>query len=407
MRQFRAARTLLLIAIATLLVSAAGADLPLLDPLAKPGTRIGPFFQIALDVCIMDVDEVDLCKTFALDREGRLQVTIGGEPLDKISLLNMTSEEAVKSVTKGIRRFYRVDPVVKLGIVRIPRMRVEVFGATLRSGAILLAAGSRLSDALAESGYFADADLGRVKLERTAKDGSRVRILANFGKALEQGAIDDLFCNPVLENGDIVTLEVKPRFEEPKMFGIHGEVKLAGFYPFKAGMTVRDALREGGGLLPSADVEAVTIVRGKQKLVSKVNAQRAIEGIETDNLELRSDDMLWVGRKDRGMRYSVAGAVARPETWDYKGEVTLTEALVAAGGILPEGDRKSVVLSRNMIHDPAHSSTVVIDYEKIANGQMPDPKLQAGDVVTVLPRKKRPSPLLQIGMFVLRRFLPF
>lgn len=407
MRVLRILHTPFLICAAQFAVTLALADLPRLDPLARPGTRIGPGFQVGLNVVVKDYDEKELCKVFTVDSQGRLQLTMGGEPLDKISLMDATADEAVKKVSTAIRKFYKVDPQVKVGIVRIPRVRVEVFGATFWTGPIFLAVGAHLSDVLTEARYFPNADLSRVRLERSAKDGSRVRVIADFQKALDAGAVEDAINNPLVESGDIITLETKPEILAPQTFGIHGEVRQPGFYPFKKGMTVRDAFKEGLDLLPTADPDSVTVIRTRQSLTYRVNAQRAIEGIEIDNMELRPDDIVFVGKRDRGMRYSVAGEVAAPFTADFKGEVTLTQALVTAGGFRGIADRKNVILSRNMIHDPAHPNGVVIDYDKIASGQQPDVKLQAGDVVNVLPKRKQTSPLLQIGFFLLRRFLPF
>ena len=48
-----------------------------------------------------------------------------------------------------------------------------------------------------------------------------------------------------------------------------------------------------------------------------------------------------------------------------------------------------------------------IDYDKLSRGQVEDVPLEPGDVINVPPRKKQQSPLLQLGLFFLRRFLPF
>src|SRR5437016_6227421 len=124
MQGLRTLPTLLLIAISQLIVTSSGADLPRLDPLARPATRIGPGYQIAINVVVKDFDEAELCKVYPLDSQGCLQLTMGGVKLEKIPLLDATADEAVKKVSAAIRRFYKVDPQVKVGITRIPRVRV-------------------------------------------------------------------------------------------------------------------------------------------------------------------------------------------------------------------------------------------------------------------------------------------
>jgi hypothetical protein len=172
-------------------------------------------------------------------------------------------------------------------------------------------------------------------------------------------------------------------------------------------MTVRDALRNGTDLLPTADTESAMLVRTQTNNRLIINLARALQGIPTDNLPLKPEDMLFISKRDSGLVYTITGAVVSPKTYDYKGAITLKQAIVDSGGFKNEADRRSVYLMRNYLRDPTHSQAVQIDFDQIVSGKQPDPALLPGDMVQVMPRRKQPSVLTEIGLFLLRRFLPF
>jgi len=382
------------------------ADLPVLDPSAKSTTRIAPFFQIALNVSVRNIDEMDLCGVFPVDIQGNVQLNIGGQPIPKIRISGLTVNEARFRFVDALKKYYAVLPDVKVGITKIPRMKVNVFGATLRSGPVSLIEGSHLSDALAECQYTPKADLSNIQIARIEKEGGATRLNVDFRKALT-GDSSDSRNDPELKQGDVITINgiaemgVKPRI------AVIGEVKRPSFIDFVSGMTVKDALREAIGLKDTANSEAVSVVRKATGIVLTINARRAIEGVATDNLELMPDDVIMVSTRDRSQRYSVVGQVAAPQTVDFKKAVTLTQAIADAGGVKPDGDRHNVILLRQMILDPAHSEPVVLDLDRIVRHEMPDVQLAPGDVVQIPPKRKAVSPLVNIGMFILRRFIPF
>jgi protein involved in polysaccharide export with SLBB domain len=396
---------LLLLPLLCALCLASRADTRALDPLAKASTRLGPKYVIALAVSIRGLDEEELCKTFTLDDEGRIELTVGNKPIDKIDLKGATSTEAQQRILKAIEKYYATSPEVRVGIARVPRIRVLVTGATASGGYHTVAEGARLSDALAVAPFLPSANLSAVQIARSAKDGTKAALVADFSRAL-QGQADSL-SDPVLQNGDHITLDSTPVVEAPKTIAVQGAVKQPGYFPFRAGMAVRDALLAAGDMLPTADAEQVTIHRLRSNSSLIVNGTRAKQYIATDNLSLQPDDLVMVMPRDTGKRYAIMGAVAAPLTKDYTKPVMLSQALVEVGGFRPEADRKGVILFRNMLRDPAHPQPVQVDYDKIVSGQAPDIPLQPGDVVQVPEKRKSQNALANVGMFLLRWLLPF
>jgi protein involved in polysaccharide export with SLBB domain len=394
---------ILITAMAAVLSLRASADLGALDPLAKPSSRLGPGWVLALSVSVRGTDEEELCGQFPLNEEGRLALTIGGEPIAKIALKGLTVAEARARILEAIRKYYAVEPEVLAGIAKIPRMHVLMEGATFRNGWLTLPEGARLSDALAECNYMPSADLHRVQIFRIEKDGTRSKLTADIGKLFESGT-GDRFSDPVLQNNDRVSLPLSSVPVIPPTIAVLGEVKSPGVYPWQPAMRVRDALMSAQGMLPTADAERVTVRRMRDNTYMTVDGARAMQNVPTENIELKPDDTLFIPTRDSGLRYSVLGAVPAPATFDYKKPVTLMQAIKDAGGLKPDADHK-ILLIRNMLHDPARAEAVTLDVDRIVRGEQPDVRLEPGDVVQVPQKKKASSPLLDIGLLLLRIFV--
>ena len=385
--------------------SAARADLGQLDPAARPTTRVGPSFVIALNVSIRGQEEREMCRNFPLDAYGRIQLTVGHRLMEPISVKGLTCAEVEQRIAARIRRYFNGDPEVRVGITRIPRFQVFVEGATLRTGIISLPEGARLSDLLAETSYLPNSDLGKVRVRRI-ENGIPNQMVADFQRVMDgAAAADDRFNDPILINGDVISLDTVIVVQAPKTIAVLGEVKRPGTLPFKSGMTVRDAIDDAFGLLPTAERERITVRRLKEDQVMTVNFDRAEKDAPTDNLKLLPDDTIFVNTHDSGLRYSVIGSVVAPQTFPYKGNVMLTQAITDAGGFRPDADRANIILAQNMLNDPSKAKQIVINYDKLRKGEQTDIALQPGDLIEVPQKKKNKMNILDIGIMLLRTFL--
>lgn len=377
----------------------------MLDPAARPDTRFGPHFLLALDVSLRGLSEKELCKTVPVDRDGAIQLTVGNAPIDKILVGGLNAREAAERIKLSIARYYAVEPEVRVGIARIPRLKVTVNGATFRQGSVVLTEGARLQDALSETGFQPSADLSRIEITRLEKDGTRTVLHPDFSQAV-QGSRDERQ-NPLLQNGDVIAIPLTAAPPEIRQIQVVGEVGNQGTFLLDKGMTVRDALEKARGLLPTADPNDITLLRLQNGMRSLLSYERVQKNAPTDNLPLRDDDVIIVGRKDTGRKYSVTGAVMLPQTFEFQGKPTLKQAIGACGGLKPDADARNIVLARNYLLDPAHARPILVDYDKVSRGAMQDIVLEPGDWIQVPQRKRQQSPLLQLGLFFLRRFLPF
>lgn len=373
-----------------------------MDPAARPSTRIGPNYTIAINVSVQSIDERELCRNVQVDPKGLIELTVGARLMEKFSIAGMTCAQAQQRITAALRRYFAGELEVKVGIARMTRFQVLVSGATQKAGIVDLPDGARLSDLLADVNYLANADLGRIVVARY-ENGSRNRILADMQQLA--GGTGGPANDPVLRNGDAIYVDTVIVPETPKYVAVVGEVKREGTVPYRKGMTVKDALEGAFGLLPTAERERVTIRRTSDNTIQTVNADFAIKDVPTDNVKLAPDDTVIVGRHDSGLKYSIVGAVVAPQTFDYKGPVTLSQAIVDAGGFRPEADRANIVVIQAMLKDPANTKNIPVNFDKLRKGEMGDPILQPGDMVQVPQKKKTKLNFLDLGIMLLRTFL--
>ena len=86
-------------------------------------------------------------------------------------------------------------------------------------------------------------------------------------------------------------------------------------------------------------------------------------------------------------RITIEGAVAKPGIYPVTGELTLLRALALAGGGGQYAMLNEVMLFRS--GSSTASNTEMFDLEKIRNGEVPDPAINANDVIVVKRDPKR------------------
>ena len=79
----------------------------------------------------------------------------------------------------------------------------------------------------------------------------------------------------------------------------------------------------------------------------------------------------------------VTGNVLKPQSIQLKQPITLSQAIASAGGILPATKKKEVRIVRQTGGDAASKQELVFDYTAIMDKKIPDPLLQANDIVEV------------------------
>jgi polysaccharide export outer membrane protein len=141
--------------------------------------------------------------------------------------------------------------------------------------------------------------------------------------------------------------------ESRRAIYVLGQVETPGRYGFEENPTVWEAIREAGGALPTAALDVIRVVRseGDQRRTFLVDLRVAIENGTLEDLPvLEPGDAVIVSQTMAVQAGSgsvkVIGMVTTPGPYQLGGEKTLVDALLAAGGPVPDADLKKVSIVR-------------------------------------------------------------
>ncbi len=186
-----------------------------------------------------------------------------------------------------------------------------------------------------------------------------------------------------------------------------GRLQRPGIYPIQRPTTLIDAITQAGGLYTArftgtteelADLQHSFIVREGEFL--PVNFKALIHGGDlSQNIYLRPDDFVFLPSALSTGVY-VLGAVFDPRAVSFKDQVTVSSAIAAARGTLPEARLREVVIVRGSLSNP---HCAVVNFHDIVRGRIPDVPLQPRDIVYV--PEKPLGTLRNAGQFIVNTFV--
>ncbi|WP_461365587.1 SLBB domain-containing protein [Candidatus Darwinibacter acetoxidans] len=315
--------------------------------------------------------------------------------LDLLAEAGGTTERAGDELTllrSGVTRTIDLGALERLGLqnervlpgdvlyVAEGSRQVLVLGEVARPGAYEFRRGDRLLDALALAGGLTpEAWEEQVSLTRQTAQGTQV-FTVDFSELMTNRFLAD---NLPLESGDVI---IVPRAARGVI--VMGEVQNPGYYQFKAGDSVLDAVMLAGGLLESADAQRVSLTRqtAQGAQVFTVDFAQLMENrVLTDNLSLESGDVIIVPRATRGV--VVMGEVQRPGYYQFKAGDSVLDAIMLAGGLLESADAQWISLTRQTAEGAyvEYIDFLELQEERFAAEQR---ILEDGDVI-VVPRSSR------------------
>ena len=315
--------------------------------------------------------------------------------LDLLAEAGGTTERAGDELTllrSGVTRTIDLGALERLGLqnervlpgdvlyVAEGSRQVLVLGEVARPGAYEFRRGDRLLDALALAGGLTpEAWEEQVSLTRQTAQGTQV-FTVDFSELMTNRFLAD---NLPLESGDVI---IVPRAARGVI--VMGEVQNPGYYQFKAGDSVLDAVMLAGGLLESADAQRVSLTRqtAQGAQVFTVDFAQLMENrVLTDNLSLERGDVIIVPRATRGV--VVMGEVQRPGYYQFKAGDSVLDAIMLAGGLLESADAQWISLTRQTAEGAyvEYIDFLELQEERFAAEQR---ILEDGDVI-VVPRSSR------------------
>lgn len=331
------------------------------------------------DVIMVTVDgEKEFTKEYQLNSSGSIILPMN---IDPVKLEGLNTSDAAAVLTKALTKVLR-NPQVTVQFVRRAGMQVFVVGQVKKTGLVEIGVGDRVLQALAQAGYDETSDLSRVNVRR----GNEI-IDLDLTKYLSG---EDLTQNIELKSGDTVVVP-KADIENIGSVLITGQVNKTGSLPLKRGMTFREAMGLVGGVTVEADTTRITLKREKADEPIKIDYDRAMAGDKSADVVLQPGDVIFVPELETAF-YTLMGGVNRPGQYPVKGRLTLSEAIGAGGGPVPNlGDLNKVQIVRAQGPDNKPGEVLTVNLNRIWQKGEPEPIIRRGDVITVGVKKPRTS----------------
>ena len=244
------------------------------------------------------------------------------------------------------------DVVVRASLNEILN-KISISGAVNFAGTYNLVAGDNISKLLKKA--------GGLKLESNAEIAYLVRTLANKTKVYYHLNLKDILANPAsvqnmaLEALDEVTIYSTKDFIDFFSISVSGAVRKPGNFEFVAGITLRDAIMNAGGLKKESIVEQAYLIRTKADLTKeyiRISLVDIMDSTSKNNMLLQPLDAVVVYNKADYLDFfsiSVAGAVKKPGTFEFVAGITLRDAIMNAGGLKKESILEQAYLVRTKL----------------------------------------------------------
>ena len=240
-----------------------------------------------------DVIEVSVLKMPELSREYRVSAdgTIEMPFLGPIQAEKTTSRELATAITKQLQEGYLVDPQVSV-ILRHVNRRYFVQGAVRLPGVYNIEGRPTLLELLSIAGGL-DATHGATAfiIHKTQPGPNDAEAVYDMKKAdlnrLLRGGFSE---NVRIEPGDII--QIPPS----DVFFVAGEVRAAGSFPLKEGMTLRQAISLAQNTNPTAAPNKAVIFReagSNEKKQIQVDITAVMRGRQAD-VPIMANDIIVV-----------------------------------------------------------------------------------------------------------------
>ncbi len=237
-------------------------------------------------------------------------------------------------------------------ILFVPPSRdmVQIAGPVKREGYFEIKPAETLKDLIRFAGGFSEmAYRGRLMVVRNNEREREVRDVTqkDFG----------MFA---LQNGDSVRVDsILNRFSNRVM--ISGAVMHPGNYELTEGMKLSELIQKADGLREDAFMNRGLISRLKEDHTPEnlsFNVKDIIGG--KNDIDLRKDDEVTISsifEMREEQKVNIMGEVLRPQSFEYRENMTLGDLIFMAGGLREDADISFVELARRLSYDEASRVT--------------------------------------------------
>jgi polysaccharide biosynthesis/export protein len=284
--------------------------------------RLGPFDSISVVVPRFP----DLGGTFLIDSEGNALLPLVG----KLQIAGFTLEEAQERIRRAYNRFV-VNPEVLVSLAGQRPAQITLTGEIVRPGFYGVGAGSRLSTVLLSAGGSTpQADLRAILVRRFLSDGSYIEQRLDLFTPLVAGdPLPDLFLQdgdavivPKIEVGTESTydrqLVARSNLAQPTIIirVLSYDRNTVANLNLRNGSNFVDAVTAIAPSLQTADIGNIALIRYDPErgraIVRELNARRALFGDASQNVPLRENDVIVIGRTLSGRIQFALNALTQP-----------------------------------------------------------------------------------------------
>ncbi|NLJ79409.1 MAG: hypothetical protein GX335_00065 [Firmicutes bacterium] len=241
-----------------------------------------------------------------------------------------------------------------------------VLGQVERPGSYPVGEQTRVLDLLAEAGGTKELAGEKINLTRAGET-----------KEIDLGALERLgLQNEKILPGDILYVP-----EGLRQVLILGEVRSPGYYQFRFGDRVLEAVGLAGGFLESAALEQVSLRRQNESEVElrTIDFEQLLENrYSADNVYLQDGDVILVPKSRRSTL--VLGEVRNPGYYLFTRGEKILDAVARAGGFTSDADL-SQVLVRQETDSGLRASRVDLSYE--SDLDLNNVALKGGEIISV------------------------
>lgn len=183
--------------------------------------------------------------------------------LGAVPVAGKTTAEIAALLEKLLEKDYYVDVQLKVEVKEYASQPVTLLGEVQKPGTYYLEGRTTITQLLAKAGGLAPTAGPTLELRRRRADGEAqdpaVMVFSTAGVLTGEEGRD-----VVLEAGDVLSVSAK------KMFFITGEIARPGRYEIALGMTLMQAISEGGGLgkFASQAIEIHREVDGEKRILA-------------------------------------------------------------------------------------------------------------------------------------------
>jgi protein involved in polysaccharide export with SLBB domain len=317
--------------------------------------------------------------SYALDEQTRLLDLLaraGGTTDRAGEELTLTRDGVAKTVDIGaLERFgLQNEPVEPGDVIFVPEgeRRVLILGEVRSPGYHQFRPGDRVLDVIGlAGGLTTNALQEQVSLSRPTPEGTDI-FMIDFSGLMDNRYLAD---NLHVQGGDVIIVPA-----EDRGVIVLGEVQRPGYYTYRSGDGLLDAIMLAGGFTQNANEERVSLTRqtGGETEVEGIDFSLLMEdGFLAQDKPLQGGDIIMVPRSERNVL--VLGEVRNPGYYSFAKGQSFVELIGRAGGFTANADVAKVHVTMETA-DGLLTEVLNLDVLAGANDNRP---LQGGEVITV------------------------